>query len=84
MKKLTTKKWLTSLAIVPLTFYMAASQATSLQVKLQPSDPHWQLLINNNLLSPTDIKIEANERSFAQQLKPLLQQGNYQAVADLI
>jgi Tfp pilus assembly protein PilF len=83
MKKLTTKKWLTSLAIVPLTFYMAASQATSLQVKLQPSDPHWQLLINNNLLSPTDIKIEANERSFAQQLKPLLQQGNYQAVADL-
>ncbi|MBB1507842.1 MAG: tetratricopeptide (TPR) repeat protein [Pseudoalteromonas rhizosphaerae] len=83
MKKLTTKKWLTSLAIVPLTFYMAASQATSLQVKLQPSDLHWQLLINNNLLSPTDIKIEANERSFAQQLKPLLQQGNYQAVADL-
>ncbi|MGS0497944.1 tetratricopeptide repeat protein [Pseudoalteromonas mariniglutinosa] len=83
MKKLTTKKWFACCAIMPLTLYINASQAAPLSVKLQPSDPHWQLLINNNLLSPTDIKIEPNERSFAQQVKPLLEQGNYQSVANL-
>lgn len=56
---------------------------TPLKVTLSPSDPTWQLAINNKLLSPTEARIEPNERSFALKVQPLLQAGNYSGVAAL-
>ena len=61
----------------------ASTISTPLKVTLSPSDPTWQLAINNKLLGPTEVLIEPTERGFARQVQPLLQEGNYKAVAAL-
>ncbi|MBQ4832765.1 tetratricopeptide repeat protein [Pseudoalteromonas sp. MMG010] len=75
---------LTRLAVVALPiFNVAAQPIPPLKVTLTPSDPTWQLALNNTLLSPSEVQIEPTERSFARQLQPLLQGGEYQQVAEL-
>ena len=58
-------------------------KSAPLKVTLSPSDPTWQLAINNKLLGPTEVLIEPTERGFARQVQPLLQAGNYSEVAAL-
>lgn len=51
----------------------------ALQVKL--AEPNWQFLLNSQPVSPTSAQLDASERSFAQQIQPLLNAQNYEQVA---
>lgn len=60
-----------------------ATSAEPLKVKLALTNPHWELAINNKLLSPLDVQIKPNEQGFAREIQPLMEENQYQAVADL-
>lgn len=72
-----------SLPLLGITNAYASQVSAPLKVTLSPSDPTWQLAINNKLLGPTEVLIEPTERGFARQVQPLLQEGKYQEVAAL-
>lgn len=82
-----TRKLLCTLVCWVSLFCVSCAYANTLspplKVTLTPSDPSWQLTINNTLIGPTEVLIEPTERGFAQQLQPLLEAGNYRQVADL-
>jgi len=72
-----------SLPLLNVSIAHANTTSAPLKVVLAPSDPTWQLAINNKLLGPTEVLIEPTERGFARQVQPLLQAGNYGEVAAL-
>jgi len=72
-----------SLPLLGVSSVHATTVSAPLKVTLSPSDPTWQLAINNKLLGPTEVLIEPTERGFARQVQPLLQAGNYSEVAAL-
>ncbi len=76
----------TALVSAALSLLSAAASASNnpagtLQVTLD--DPVWQVMLNNNAIAQRTAAILPNEQSFARQLQPLLQQKNYQAIAEL-
>lgn len=59
------------------------NEQQSLKVVLAPSDPQWNLALDNKVLSPLDVQISPHEQGFAREIKPFMADNQYQAVADL-
>lgn len=78
---LKTAVFTTTLLLWGTAAFASNNPAGTLQVKL--ADPVWQVLLNNNAIAQRTAAILPNEQSFARQLQPLLQQKNYQTIADL-
>jgi tetratricopeptide (TPR) repeat protein len=73
-------KNITSLiCLASLSLTLSAGAQAALQVKL--AEPDWQFLLFSQPVNPSSAQLESNERSFAQQIQPLLNAQNYQEVA---
>jgi tetratricopeptide (TPR) repeat protein len=77
MKLLIKNKALSTLCLLCISVSLTSQAA--LQVKL--AEPDWQFLLISQPISPTSVQIDSSERSFAQQIQPLLAAQNYQDVA---
>jgi Tfp pilus assembly protein PilF len=58
--------------------------AQALEIKLTAKSQQWQLAIDNQLLHRHEAEIASHERGLARELKVLLVEKNYQAVADAL
>src|SRR5690606_32573171 len=78
---LKTAVFTTTLLLWGTAVFASNNPAGTLQVKLD--DPVWRVMLNNHAIAQRTAAIAPNEQSFAGQLRPLLQQKNYQAIAGL-
>ncbi len=81
MRKCDAMNPLLKTTLAGLILFSGVSTADTLQVKL--ADPTWQVVLNNNAIAQRTTAISPTEASFARQLQPLLQQKDYNAIADL-
>lgn len=78
IKNLTKLCLLVMVCAIPSLALSSGAQA-AVQVKL--AEPDWQFLLHSQPVSPSSAQLEASERSFAQQIQPLLSAQNYTEVA---
>lgn len=67
--------------LVGLVIFASSSSADTLQVKL--AEPVWQVMLNNTAIAQRTAAVSPVELGFSRQLQPLLQQKDYQAIAEL-